>query len=277
MTIMGFKLHVVALQAIIFSIPLATRLVEGDSAMFFPPMGDHSGGFRFFAMLLIGAAVIIPFALPIQKRRFWIITGALLGLVVSTFAYLTLEQVYVVPLHHYTKHGEQIDDVMTFVIRGSERVPTLKEPYASMTDADVIRHSGEKDERLEHVYTKMSLWANRMKLFLTYVFSLIFLQIFVGVVASTDQKKAAKRKSAAKPKAADPSKRQRSMPNRALSVDATLPTNEQCGAISNSLRFPASLPVCARLWRTLPSAREPMLLRQRADFGKVVEAHQQNR
>jgi hypothetical protein len=52
-----------------------------------------------------------------------------------------------------------------------------------MNDYDLILNSGQSDLRLEKIYTKESLRVNRLKLFYSYVLSLVLLEIMLGSIA----------------------------------------------------------------------------------------------
>ena len=55
-----------------------------------------------------------------------------------------------------------------------------------MNDYDLIRNSGQSDERLERAYTKESLQSNRLMLFGSYVLSLALLELMIGSFVMSD-------------------------------------------------------------------------------------------
>jgi hypothetical protein len=173
------------LQVFVVAAPILSKLFDQHSGIPFPPMGDETALFRFFAMLLVGAAAALPYAVPIKRASHWIAVGLFCILVVSSALYLKLEQNYVVTIPFPASEAHPAGE-RAFVTRGGQRRPDLKEPYASMTDDDLIRNTGLTDARLEHVYTKKSLAANRLQLFCAYVFPLVCLELLLGVIAKID-------------------------------------------------------------------------------------------
>jgi len=178
------------LQAFVVAAPFLSKLFDRHSGVPFPPMGDETTLFRFFAMLIVGASAALPYVVPIEKRvKTWVAIGLFCALVGSSALYLTFEQDYVItiPIPASEKHpdGEKV-----FITRGDQRSPDLKEPYASMKDDDLIRNTGLTDARLERAYTRKSLVANRRKLFWAYVLPLACLELLLGVMAKTDERPA---------------------------------------------------------------------------------------
>ena len=133
-------------------------------------MGDESPSRVFVAMLFIGTSVLIPFFMPKWLQRRFVVVLLFLLFLGSGFWYSHLESRYVVAL----------SDGVTFVIRGSIRNPKLQEPYASMTDQDLIEYSGARDADLQKSYVWESVEANREKIFWSYVCSLLALQLMLG-------------------------------------------------------------------------------------------------
>jgi hypothetical protein len=186
MRLADYQKNVKRLQFFIIAAPLLSKLFNQHSGIPFPPMGDETTLFRFFAMLIVGTSAALPFVVPFKRRSPWIAVGLLCALVVSSAVYLTLEQHYVVTIS-FSASEKHPDGAKAFVTRGSQRNPDLKEPYASMKDDDLIRHTGLTDARLERGYMRESLIANRRKLFWAYVLPLICLELILGVIAKTEE------------------------------------------------------------------------------------------
>lgn len=178
---------VMTLQGLVIAAPFLSKLFDLDSPVPFPPLGDSTTQFRFVAMLIVGVSIALPFALPIKRVRSWLALGLFFSIVMSFALYLKLEQEFVVPIP-FAATEEHPDGARKFVTRGNQRSPDLIEPFASMKDDELIRNTGLSDIRLEHAYTKESLAANREKLFWTYVLSLVCLEIFLGVIAKTEER-----------------------------------------------------------------------------------------
>jgi hypothetical protein len=173
-------------QVFVVAAPILSKLFDQHSGIPFPPVGDETTLFRFLAMLIVGASAAVPYMLPIKRIRVWIAVASFCVLVGSSALYLKLEQDYVITIT-IPASEKRPDGAMTFVTRGNERVSGLREPYASMMDDDLIRNTGLTDARLERVYTKKSLMANRQKLFWAYVLALACLEFLLGVIAKTER------------------------------------------------------------------------------------------
>jgi hypothetical protein len=179
MTLIEFKKTLKWLQGVVFAFPIISKIFDHRSGVPFPPMGDDSATWRFFAVVIVGLSAFIPYFLLPQKWKGWIIGGLFLLLILSGVNYLNLGGKYVLSVT-YT------DGAVRNIIRGTARNPELKEPYASMNDYDLIRNSGQSDLRLEHVYTKESLRTNRQKMFWSYVLSLALMEFTLGSIARAE-------------------------------------------------------------------------------------------
>jgi hypothetical protein len=189
MKLADYQTNATKWQVFVFSFPILSKLFDQHSGIPFPPMGDETTLYRFFAMLIVGASIALPFALPIKRVRVWAAIGLFFALVASSALYLRLEQNYVVTIA-FPASEKHPDGAKAFITRGSQRSPDLKEPYALMKDDDLIRNTGLTDARLERVYTKESLVANRQKLFWAYVLPLVCLELLLGVIAKTEERSA---------------------------------------------------------------------------------------
>jgi hypothetical protein len=166
------------LQVLVFAFPVVAKIFDHHAGVPFPPMGDDATTWRFFAAAIIGSSVLLPYLLLPRKRRRWIICCLFALFVLSSAVYLKLEGEYVLSIPHP-------DGTRVYVTRGTTRNPELKEPYASMKDYDLICHSGQSDARLERAYAKESLQSNRLKLFWSYVLSLVLLELTLGSAAKS--------------------------------------------------------------------------------------------
>ena len=186
MTLTEYKKTAFGVQAFIFAFPLVSKIFDHHSPVPFPPIGDDSTTWRFFAVLIIGASALLPYVLlPVKRRR--LVIGCLFALfVVSSAIYLSKNSTYVVPV-------PRPNGTIRYVTRGTTRIPTLREPYASMSDTELVYQSGQSDSDLEHAYTKESLRANRQTLFWWYVLSLVLLEFMVGSFALSDRSTTAPR------------------------------------------------------------------------------------
>lgn len=159
-----------ALQVFIFSEPIASRFLDKKYDLPFPPLGDDIERWRWIASLCVALFILMPFFMPQSTRRNGTVILLVCATVISALSYLMLENRYVVPL----------SDRTTLVIRGSIRNPSLRAPFATMSDRDLIEHSGTSDAFLEDAYTKDSIMCNRRTVFSAYLATLIFLQITTG-------------------------------------------------------------------------------------------------
>lgn len=180
MTLTEYKKSAFGVQVFIFAFPLVSKIFDHHSPVPFPPIGDDSTPWRFFAVLIIGVSGVLPyFLLPVKWRR--PVIGCLFALfLISSAIYLNKNSTYVVPV-------PRANGTIRYVTRGTARNPALREPYASMSDTDLVRNSGQSDSDLEHAYTKESLRANRQTLFWWYVLSLMLLEFIVGSFAMSDR------------------------------------------------------------------------------------------
>jgi len=184
MSVADYRKTMRSLQAFVIAAPLLSKIFDHHSDIPFPPLGDETMLYRFFAMLLIGTAAALPYVIQVAKKRLRLAVVILFCLAaVSSGTYLMLEQWKVVPIH-FPASEEHPDGAKTFVTRG-ERNPELKEPYASMYDEDLIEHTGQSDSRLERVYTKRSLLTNRLELFAAYIFPLVCIELALGFIAKS--------------------------------------------------------------------------------------------
>src|SRR5258707_825173 len=175
MTLAEYKKTAWGIQAFIFVFPLVSKIFDHRSPVPFPPIGDDSTPWRFFAVLIIGASAVLPYFLLPRKRRGPVIGCLFVLFVVSSATYLNINSTYVVSVPR-TNGG------MRYVTRGTTRSPGLKEPCAAMSDDELVGHSGQTDFNLEHAYTREALDANRQKLFWCYVLSLVLLEFMIGSV-----------------------------------------------------------------------------------------------
>jgi len=180
-----YRNHMRKLQVFVIAAPVLSKLFDHHFGIPFPPMGDETALFRFFAVLVIGAAAAVPYVLPIKRVSRRVAVGLFFALVLSSLLYVKLEQDHVVTIHFPASEGHP-DGAKAFVTRGQRR-PDLKQPYASMEDDDLIKSTGLTDERLERVYTRKSLVTKRLELFCAYVFPLACLELFLGVIAKADE------------------------------------------------------------------------------------------
>jgi hypothetical protein len=171
-----YRKTVNSLLLFVFTLPVLSNFFDHHTAIIFPPMGDDSAPWKFVAMAIVGASALLPYFLLPRTRRSVVVGILFVLFVISCFTYLKLESTYVVAIPYP-------DAPTRFVTRGSVRNPELKEPYRSMSDYDLIKNSGQSDGELEHAYTLLSLLANRKKLFLGYVLSLVLLEFMLGSVA----------------------------------------------------------------------------------------------
>jgi outer membrane murein-binding lipoprotein Lpp len=176
MMLTEYRKTVNSLLGFVFALPVLSNFFDHHTAVLFPPMGDDSAPWKFVAMAIVGASVLLPYFLLPQTRRSAVVGILFVLFVISCFTYLKLESTYVIAIPHP-------DAPTRFVTRGSVRNPELKEPYRSMSDYDLIENSGQSDGELEHAYTQGSLLVNRNKLFWSYVFSLVLLEFMLGSVA----------------------------------------------------------------------------------------------
>ena len=163
-----------ALQAFVFGWPIVSLWFPG-SGIAFPPMGDYPAPWHYFAAIIVGSFAVLPYISRPRRLKRWIIVCAV-GCVVFSASYLVLQQMYVVPITH-------ANGAVSYVIRGSVRNPRLKEPYMSMSDAELIRNTGQSDARLEQAYARRSLKTNRLVLFAVYLASLSFVGLTLGLMA----------------------------------------------------------------------------------------------
>lgn len=176
MNLKHYKSEILSIQVLVLSSPFVAKFFDKKSPLPFPPLGDNVGMWRMFASIFIAASILIPYFIYPLKRRRTAAVSLFLLLICCGSIYLYLNGRYVVPIH---SAGEEINDVT----RGTDRNPNLKEPYRSMTDEDLIEHSGLQDRFLEDAYTKSSLEWDRWKLFLPYVASLIVFELLLGAAA----------------------------------------------------------------------------------------------
>jgi len=179
MTVAEYVKALKTLQLLVLALPFIAIIFDQRSGAPFPPMGDDATMYRFFAAAIIGVSALLPYFLLPRKRRGWIIAGLSVLFVLSVPVYLTLEGKYVLPI-------PRPQGAIVYVTRGTVRNPELKEPYASMSDYDLICYSGQSDSALELAYTKESLQSNRRKLFWSYVVSLVLLELAFGSVVKSD-------------------------------------------------------------------------------------------
>jgi hypothetical protein len=150
MNLKQYKSEILSIQILVLASPFVAKLFDKKSPLPFPPLGDNVGMWRLFAALFIAASILIPYFVHPVKRIGITIVGLFFLLLCSGSIYLYLNSNYVVPIH---SAGEEI----AFVTKGTDRNPNLKEPYRSMTDKDLIEHSGTRDGFLEDAYTNHRL------------------------------------------------------------------------------------------------------------------------
>jgi len=177
MNLSEYRKELIGVQTFVFALPVISRFFD-PRAMFFPPLGDASGPWKFFALAIVGVSALLPYTLLPRTRRRVVVSVLFLLFIVSAGCYLSLHAKYVVTIPYS-------DGSSDYVIRGSVRNPELKKPYESMSDVDLIQHAGHSDEALEMAYTKESLLANRSKVFCSYVGSLVLLEMMLGSIALT--------------------------------------------------------------------------------------------
>jgi hypothetical protein len=182
MSLAEYRKELKGVQVFVFALPVISHFFD-PRAMVFPPLGDDSGPWKFFAMAIVGASAFLPYILLPRTRRNVVVGVLFLLFVVSGGSYLRLQAKYVVTIPYPV-------DSSGFVIRGTVRNPELKEPYASMNDEDLIQNAGQSDDALEKAYTKESLLANRSKVFWSYVGSLVLLELMLGSIALTGARSA---------------------------------------------------------------------------------------
>lgn len=176
MTLTEFGKTARRLQYLVFAFPIISKIFDHHAGVPFPPMGDQTQIWRFFAMAIIGVSAFLPYFLLPKCFVKWSISTVFILFILSSAIYLSLQDRYVVSL-------PSEDGKKAFVIRGSERNPELKEPYASMSDEELIEHSGMTDMDLKDAYKWVSIKTNRRKMFWSYVLSLSFLELTLGSFA----------------------------------------------------------------------------------------------
>ncbi|MGI4854029.1 MAG: hypothetical protein ACRYF4_08310 [Janthinobacterium lividum] len=163
-----------SLQIAVFALPLLGQLVEHQTAIPFPPVGDHATTYRYFAMLMVAIAAIIPYFTPNRWHRKPFVIALFFSFIGLFCTYLHLEGNFVLPLEDGS-----------LVVRGSVRNPKLQLPYSAESDQDLIEDAGSDDASLLHVYTAESLQANREKVYFSYVLSLIAMEFTLGLAVVT--------------------------------------------------------------------------------------------
>lgn len=167
-----------ALQVFVFGFPIFSKIIDVKSKMPFPPVGDDSNIWKFMGLIFIGVAALFPYFFPVDRHKAKLIGGFFFFFALLALAYLGLKTVYARPI-------PRPDGSVIFVTRGSSRQPDLKEPWRSMNDDKLIAEAGQSDADLALVYTDGSLLANRLKLFSSYVGSLMCLELCLGCIAKS--------------------------------------------------------------------------------------------
>lgn len=160
--------------------PWLAKAFDQSLAIFFPPLGDNAAAWRFMGVLLIvSAALLSIFLRPMRIRLRWKI-ALLIAAMCLSLGYIALHEIYVVPITFP-------DGQKQYIVRGSERTAEAKkDPYASMTEVELIENAGLNNEGLEHAYTAKSLLLNRLKLFMSYVLALMCLEFLVGQIGDSE-------------------------------------------------------------------------------------------
>jgi hypothetical protein len=181
MTLQKYRKSVRWLQVFVLASPFITKLFDRHSQFPFPPLGDKVDSWRFVAFLIIGSAFIVPYFFRPFMRPDIAMSTLFCVMIVVACMYLYANNLYVVTITDAL--GKK-----NFVIRGGDRNPDLKEPYRSMSDYDLIQHSGTRDEYLEQAYTASSISWNRWKVFVPYLGALVAFELFLGfAVKNEDQ------------------------------------------------------------------------------------------
>lgn len=180
-TLNTFRKNAKKLQWLVFGIPVIGSLIDRHASVYFPPLGDNVGSWRFFALLFAGASLALSYILPVPRSKALLPLTFFCCFVASAAAYLICSDREEVSITYATGDPDEPERVRT-VIRGSERVLRI-EPFASMSDEELIKRSGFSDERLKRIYTASSLRSNRIWIFTLYVLSLMLLELFLGSIA----------------------------------------------------------------------------------------------
>ena len=98
MNLADYRNNARSLQALVIAVPLLSKLLEHNSDIPFPPMGDETLLFRLFAMLMVGVSVALPYAIPVKRAKHWVAIGLFFALMGATATYLRWEQNYVVTI-----------------------------------------------------------------------------------------------------------------------------------------------------------------------------------
>jgi hypothetical protein len=182
MTLTHYRKELKGVQAFAFALPVISAVFD-PHALTFPPVGDDSGPYKLVAMAIVGASAYLPYFLLPKSRR-GLVVGVLFALfVISGCIYVGLNGRYAVTIPRPS--GSPV-----FVIRGTTRNPSLKPPYSTMSDEQLVEHAGQTDDALEKVYSRSSLFANRAKVFVAYVAALVLLELFLGSCAAEIKKPA---------------------------------------------------------------------------------------
>src|ERR1039458_7668071 len=135
MTLSHYRKELTSVQTFAFALPVLSTVFD-PHALTFPPIGDDSGPYKLVAMAIVGASAFLPYFLLPKSRRDLVI-GVLFALsVISGCIYVGLNANYAVTIPRPS--GSPV-----FVIRGTLRNPNLRPPYDTMSDEQLIEHSGQ--------------------------------------------------------------------------------------------------------------------------------------
>ena len=126
---------------------------------------------------------MLPFKVRLRKESTALCASLAVLVLVTGALYLVLQDSYVTSTQLPTAKARE-------VVHGS-KLPSLVEPYASMSDDDLTRNVGFSDAELRHAYTPASLIRNRLTLFSVYVLCLSAFEYALGCFARNSSRAAA--------------------------------------------------------------------------------------
>jgi len=169
--------NVRVIQWFICAIPLGGRLLRKESALAFPHLGPNTGTFVFLAIALSGIAAILPWALSLPKHKAQFLWCSFVLLVCSAVVYFSFSQRYVVPI--------PIPDVGNISVSvGNVRTTFADQNFLGKTDAEMLMDRGPYENEVKKLWTENSIISVRLRLFVSYLATLMLLNFSIGLIAS---------------------------------------------------------------------------------------------
>jgi hypothetical protein len=161
------------------ALPIVSTAPGNLPAFLFPPLGDLTPVARIVCVIAVLIVICCGYiGVGVMRLKQWIALATLLALI-TLFAYFYFSLQYVLKI--------STPQSVFLVSIGSEETAFAKKTFINGESPwEMVKSRGLDDEQIMKIWTPQSVYANRLKLFLTYLLTAIFWALIFSLVTALE-------------------------------------------------------------------------------------------